>query len=87
MNFLSKKTIRRTDYPFEALAEAIVKQALADYRKALELKKAEAVKEIEEFIKSDYFYLLINLDGDILIREMRRKFGGFKGVSEQSNIA
>lgn len=60
--------------PFEALAEAIVKQAVNDYRNARRSKNTLMEKEIEDFIRSDYFYLLMTLDGDILIKEMRRRF-------------
>jgi len=68
------KNLTNPGNPFEALAQAIVKQAVNDYRNARRSKNTAVEKEIEDFLKSDYFYLLMNLDGDILIREMRRRF-------------
>jgi len=87
MKLRTNKIIIHAENPFEELAEAIVKQAVSDYMNAKKSNNLRAIKEIEDFMKSDYFDLLINLDGDILIRELRRKFGELKGLSEQSNIA
>lgn len=65
---------RTKEYPFEKLAVAIVKQAVIDYRRAKQIENTSDIKEIEDFMTSDYFCLLVNLDNDIIIREMRRRF-------------
>ena len=81
MRLQTNKKIIYVENSFEALAEAIVKQAVSDYKNAQRSNNTSAMKEIEDFMRSDYFDLLINLDGDILIREMRRKFDGNRKAS------
>lgn len=66
---------------YESLAEAIVKKAVTDYREALRSKHSSRLRELEEFFRSDYFNLLVNLNGDIIIKEMRRKFDGNRKAS------
>lgn len=60
--------------PYERLAEAIVTRAVHDYREAQRCKNHEAVKHLERFFRSDYFCLLINLDGEDIVKMMRRKY-------------
>ena len=59
---------------YERLAEAIVTRAVHDYREAQGCKNHEAVKHRERFFRSDYFCLIINLDGEDIVKMMRRKY-------------
>ena len=63
---------------YEDLANAIILQAVKDYRRALRtLKKKpddsvaiEARASIEQFFYSDYFVALSNLDPEYLIQQL-----------------
>lgn len=58
------------DKNYELLADAIVIQAVKDYRGA----KSQAVRnEIEGFLLSDWFFCLTNADGHRLIRKLERE--------------
>lgn len=67
--------------PFETLANAIIEQAAKDYRIALAYhfrhpensKYQQNVCEIEQFFRSDWYYALTDVDGEYLIREIRRR--------------
>jgi len=66
--------------PIHELANAIIELAAKDYRKALkDLHKnpkyedaLETKKECEEFFLSGWFCLLTNLDGKVLMEDIRR---------------
>ena len=58
----------------DALADAIIEQALQDYKKALELVDDRAVYELEYFFKSRWFECLSDADGEMLIHMIRRMF-------------
>lgn len=64
---------------YEALAAAIVEQAVKDYKKALTAEKRcqdldarRRIRELETFFKSDWFAQLSNLDGRLLIKNVRK---------------
>lgn len=77
---------------YDNLAKAIVKHAVIEYREALrrlkyrlettglqDLKEqcySPKVVEIEQFLQSDWFKILCNIDGQAVIEEMRRRFLG-----------
>ena len=56
--------------PYENLANAIVLQAVKDYR--LTDDEAE-LAEIERFFRSDWFGVLTDVDPDYLIRRLRKE--------------
>lgn len=56
--------------PYENLANAIVLQAVKDYR--LTDDKAE-LAEIERFFRSDWFGVLTDVDPEYLIRRLRKE--------------
>ncbi len=67
--------------PYESLANAIIVQAVRDYRKALQRLdrhpenndyKAE-VNSLERFFCSGWYQMLTDLDGTILMRKIREK--------------
>ena len=67
--------------PSESLANAIVLQAVADYRAALKKikrnpKNKEAVSEalqIEKFFRSQWYQVLTSVDGEYLIRKLQKE--------------
>lgn len=67
--------------PYESLANAIIVQAVKDYREALQRLnrhpekndyKAE-VNSLERFFCSGWYQMLTDLDGTILMRKIREK--------------
>ena len=66
---------------FENLANAIVVQAVKDYRKALsgckvgERDSKSVIADCERFFQSEWFSLLTNADGEYLITNIRKEFG------------
>lgn len=55
------------------LAEAIAASVVYEYRSALESGNESRIKQLEREMKSDHFYMLSGLDGDELIRLMRKE--------------
>lgn len=66
---------------YDALANAIILQAVSDYRSALKMQKRHpdsraglsAIREIEKFFRSDWFSDLTDLNPDYLIRKLRKE--------------
>lgn len=64
---------------YENLANAIILQAVKDYRMALKSLKANRRNrtamadkdEIERFFRSDWFSVLTSVDGEMLIRSLQ----------------
>ena len=56
--------------PYEELANAIVLQAVKDYRMA---KSPGEIKKLEEFFLSDWYKVLTSLDGTMLIRKLKEE--------------
>lgn len=56
---------------YEKLAEAIILQAVKDYRKALKHDERGRKREIERFFRSEYFTVLTNISGEMLIQKLR----------------
>lgn len=56
--------------PYERLANAIILQAVKDYRHCSS-KSAEMM--IEKFFLSDWFGVLTNLDGSVLLEKLRKE--------------
>ena len=82
--------------PYERLANAIVLQAVADYRGALKKIKAhpknrEAISEaleIEKFFRSGWYSILTDVDGEYLIRRLQdeiRQSESIRGKKNKSN--
>ena len=67
--------------PYQELANAIVVIAAKDYRHALGIQhrnpdsQAARIKidEIERFFRSDWYRLLTDVDGEILIKKLREE--------------
>ena len=66
---------------YERLSNAIVLQAVKDYRNALKrLKKhpqnekaLNTKREVERFFRSDWYATLTSVDGEMLIRKLREE--------------
>lgn len=73
-----------TENPYEALANAIILQAVNDYRIALKKVKKnpgnkDAINEalsVERFFRSPWYETLTSVDGEFLIRKIRAEIGG-----------
>ncbi|MBC8588071.1 hypothetical protein [Paratissierella segnis] len=52
---------------YENLANAIIVQACKDYQ------EPRYRKEVENFLKSDWFKALTDMDGDRLLKELKKK--------------
>ena len=69
--------------PYESLANAIILQAVKDWRDSVKkLKKRprfqpaiDMKKECEEFFLSDYFKILSSVDGEWLLTKLKKEAG------------
>lgn len=66
--------------PYRKLADAIILQAVDDYRKLLRgqvpvhcVKKLK-ISDVEDFFTSKFFNVLTNLDGRLLISQLRKEY-------------
>ncbi len=70
---------------YQALADAIVLQAVRDYREAMaEIQKEKydysmleaqrTVDEVKRFFKSDWFGVLTDVDPDLLLEQLNQEF-------------
>ena len=75
-----EKTVNYNKECFENLANAIIVQAVKDYRKALsgfssDGKPSTAViADCERFFRSEWYRQLTNVDGMIIIANIRKEF-------------
>ena len=56
--------------PYQQLANAIILQAVADYRGTTSKREIET---LEKFFRSDYYKMLTDLDGEAIISGFRRE--------------
>ena len=56
--------------PYHALINAIILQAVKDYRTALDDENTSGIAECERFFRSDWFTFLTAVDGEIIIRQI-----------------
>lgn len=59
--------------PYHALINAIILQAVKDYRTALDDENTSGIAECERFFRSDWFTFLTDVDGEIIIRQVKRE--------------
>lgn len=55
---------------YEDLANAIILQAVKDYRRT---NNKRALEELERFFLSDWFSVLTSIDGSRLLQELRKE--------------
>ena len=81
--------------PYERLANAIILQAVADYRVALKKIKAhpknrEAISqalEIEKFFRFGWYSQLTDVDGEYLIRRLQDEIRQSESIRGKKNIS
>ena len=81
------------DDPYERLANAIILQAVSDYRVALKKIKAhphnkEAISEaleIERFFRSGWYSQLTSVDGEYLIRRLQEEVRQSESIRGKKN--
>lgn len=56
--------------PYKLLANAIIIQAVKDYRNA---KHPATRKELERFFRSEWFSILSNLNGEVLLKQLQKE--------------
>lgn len=79
--------------PYERLANAIILQAVSDYRVALKKIKAhpknrEAISEaleIEKFFRSGWYSILTDVDGEYLIRRLQDETRQSESIRRKKN--
>lgn len=65
------------DRGYESLANAVIEQAVHDYRSLLASRPPTPdvnIPEIEGFFKSQWFRMLTKVDGSRLMRKIREEF-------------
>ena len=76
-----EKTPDYNEEGIEILANAIILQAVKDYRKALRgfslngKSSTAVIAEYERFFRSEWFRVLTNVDGEYLIINIRKEYG------------
>lgn len=74
--------MNESDNPYANLANAIVLQAVKDFRKCIKVVKRNArnkeqaireMRKIVEFIKSPWFRVLTNLDPQVLLEKLEEE--------------
>lgn len=63
----------KLDAGYSALANAIVIQAVKDYRKAIRHFDLFTMGQIRYFFHSQWFQMLTSIDGDRLIKDIERR--------------
>ena len=59
---------------YKELAAAIIKQCLWDYREALRSHDMISTLECEQFLRSEWFSFMSDMNGERLIKMMREEF-------------
>ena len=80
--------------PYENLANAIILQAVKDYRLALKAikrnpdnrAKLDEALEIERFFRSDWYSVLTDVGGDFLIRKLQEEIRQSESIRGETNI-
>ena len=76
-----EKTPDYNEEGIENLVNAIILQAVKDYRKALRgfslngKSSTAVIAECERFFRSEWFRVLTNVDGEYLIINIRKEYG------------
>ena len=66
--------------PLQNLSNAIILQAVKDYCTALDgsgigkRPPGSVIAEVERFFRSEWFDILTNVDGEVLIEKIRKEF-------------
>lgn len=69
----NESTLSTTQEPYHELANAVILSAVKDYRSARKAKDRHKVGSIRRFFRSDYFSVLSDLDGEVLIKKLNEE--------------
>ena len=61
---------RKIETVYTRLATAIVERAVIDYRSAVKCKDNTEMEQLKRFFISDWFKMLCNIDGELIIRTL-----------------
>lgn len=62
---------------YENLANAIITQAADDYRRVLTFPQSDGSRRsLERFFRSEWYRILTNLDGELLIQMLKKEVLG-----------
>ena len=59
---------------YKLLAAAVIEKALLDYKAALITKNKDGINEAEQFLRSQWFDFMSDMNGEKLIKMMREEF-------------
>ena len=62
--------------PYQALANAIIEQAVKDYRMT---DDPDDLAELEKFFRSEWYGVLTSLDTELLISQLRKEKKSYDG--------
>lgn len=68
---INKTNTYDVDEPYRFLADAVILQAVKDYRKALKDDNRSVKRECCRFFRSQWFKELTNIDGELLISKIK----------------
>ena len=71
MKSLNTESISVNDESYQLLVNAIIIQAVKDYRKALKYDHRGIKRECYRFFRSDWFKTLTAIDGELLISRLK----------------
>ena len=71
MKSLNTESISVNDESYRLLVNAIIIQAVKDYRKALKYDHRSIKRECCRFFRSDWFKTLTAIDGEMLISRLK----------------
>ena len=73
--------LRDIDKAYENLANAIIEQAVDDYRRLIRGKRVfdrladnVSIKELKEFFLSQWFVNLTNVDGELILKRLKKEY-------------
>ncbi|MBQ3138073.1 MAG: hypothetical protein IJB68_00975 [Ruminococcus sp.] len=61
---------RKTETVYMRLAAAIVERAVIDFRSAVKHRDYEEMEQLKKFFTSDWFQMLCDIDGKLIIRTL-----------------
>ena len=77
---------------YQDFANAIIKKAVDDYRKALDgvsygkKSPTKVIQEVEKFFRSKYFEALTDVDGEFLISKLKQEHKENERKKNESHI-
>jgi hypothetical protein len=82
---------RSIKFCYKNLANAIILQAVDDYRNLLRDKQPNikylevSITEIEKFFRSEWFKILTDVDGEYIIKKLRKEYENGREVNSRNS--